>query len=143
MDRSQIRMSLGVQRRHTPRTTPEQAREITRMRLEKIYALRFTFRSDAEWKRALLKTWWKYTRKEGEVWVRAGYPLGWRATRIPYECMDMTCGAMTRAGRPCRFRISQLCFNGRCKYHGGASTGPKTAFGKAVSAANGYKKRSP
>lgn len=43
------------------------------------------------------------------------------------------CGAKTRRGTPCRCKALQ---NGRCKYHGGLSTGPKTAAGKARSAAN-------
>lgn len=47
------------------------------------------------------------------------------------------CGAKTRRGTPCR----QLGIfeNGRCKLHGGLSTGPKTAEGKRKSALNGLK----
>jgi hypothetical protein len=46
------------------------------------------------------------------------------------------CGAKTRAGRPCRAaavwdRAARAPRNGRCKNHGGASTGPKTPEGKA------------
>lgn len=43
------------------------------------------------------------------------------------------CGAKTRAGHPCgQFAMK----NGRCRLHGGLSTGPKTAEGKArISAA--------
>ena len=33
------------------------------------------------------------------------------------------CGAKTRAGSPCR---SPAMRNGRCRMHGGASTGPRT-----------------
>lgn len=51
------------------------------------------------------------------------------------------CGARTRAGGPCRQRA--IYSNGRCKWHGGLSTGPKTPEGKARSAANGFKKRDP
>jgi hypothetical protein len=40
-----------------------------------------------------------------------------------------TCGAKTRQGRPCR--NTRLFSNGRCKNHGGPSTGPKTEEGKA------------
>jgi hypothetical protein len=39
-----------------------------------------------------------------------------------------TCGAQTRAGHPCKSRV--LWKSGRCKHHGGLSTGPKTAEGK-------------
>lgn len=37
-----------------------------------------------------------------------------------------TCGAKTRRGTPCRCRALQ---NGRCRLHGGKSTGPKSADG--------------
>lgn len=39
------------------------------------------------------------------------------------------CGAQTRKGTPCRAKA--LPGRTRCKYHGGASTGPRTAEGKA------------
>jgi len=42
------------------------------------------------------------------------------------------CGAKTRAGCPCRGPAMK---NGRCRMHGGASTGPKTAEGRARIAA--------
>lgn len=38
------------------------------------------------------------------------------------------CGARTREGRPCR---GPAMPNGRCRMHGGASTGPRTAEGLA------------
>ena len=38
------------------------------------------------------------------------------------------CGAKTRAATPCR---NMPMRNGRCRMHGGASTGPKTAAGIA------------
>ena len=40
------------------------------------------------------------------------------------------CGAKTRAGSPCR---SPAMCNGRCRMHGGASTGPRTPEGLARS----------
>lgn len=43
------------------------------------------------------------------------------------------CEAKTRAGTPCQCKALT---NGRCKYHGGLSTGPRTAEGKMKSAAN-------
>lgn len=39
------------------------------------------------------------------------------------------CGAKTRKGSPCK--NTRLYPNGRCKNHGGLSTGPKTEAGKA------------
>jgi hypothetical protein len=51
------------------------------------------------------------------------------------ELRDMTCGARTRAGTPCKRK--DLCTNGRCKLHGELSTGPKTPDGKARAALNG------
>lgn len=44
------------------------------------------------------------------------------------------CGALNRKGQPCRRR--DLAANGRCRLHGGASTGPRTAGGKARARAN-------
>jgi hypothetical protein len=38
------------------------------------------------------------------------------------------CGAKTRSGAPCR---SAAMPNGRCRMHGGPSTGPRTEAGKA------------
>lgn len=46
------------------------------------------------------------------------------------------CGAKTRAGYACQ---QPALSNGRCKWHGGKSTGPKTEAGKAQSRANGAK----
>ena len=43
------------------------------------------------------------------------------------------CGAKTRKGTPCQAR--GLGKGGRCRFHGGMSTGPKTAAGKARSLA--------
>ena len=39
-----------------------------------------------------------------------------------------TCGATNRMGQPCGCK--QLFSNGRCRFHGGLSTGPKTPEGK-------------
>ncbi len=53
---------------------------------------------------------------------------------LPDICRDMVCGAKTRSGRPCRRR--DLYANGRCRLHGGLSTGPKTEQGKKRSCEN-------
>ena len=55
---------------------------------------------------------------------------------FPEECRDMTCGAKTRAGTPCK-RKDLYGGNGRCRLHGGLSTGPRTKRGKRKSARNG------
>ncbi len=48
-----------------------------------------------------------------------------------------TCGAKTRAGTPCKQRA--IYRNGRCKFHGGLATGPKTEMGRAQSRINGLR----
>lgn len=54
---------------------------------------------------------------------------------FPTILTDLTCGARTRARAPCKRR--DLYRSGRCKLHGGLSTGPRTAKGKRRSARNG------
>jgi len=49
----------------------------------------------------------------------------------PQEPVRRTCGARTRRGTPCR---ALGLANGRCRNHGGLSTGPRTAEGKAKAA---------
>lgn len=50
--------------------------------------------------------------------------------------VGLRCGARSkRTGRPCPH--TGLFANGRCRWHGGLSTGPKTDEGKARSALNG------
>ncbi|WP_145930983.1 HGGxSTG domain-containing protein [Immundisolibacter cernigliae] len=64
--------------------------------------------------------------------------------RLPDELRSLTCGAKTRAGTPCK-RID-LYESGRCRFHGGLSTGPLTPEGKQRAALNGLrpkKKRTP
>jgi len=41
------------------------------------------------------------------------------------------CGAKNRKGLPCQCKL--LLKGGKCKFHGGMSTGPKTTEGKARS----------
>ena len=65
-------------------------------------------------------------------------PLRWRKRDLlaqearrgrsrPSPTTPATCGAKTRAGTPCRCLALR---NGRCKLHGGMSTGPKTPEGR-------------
>ena len=52
-------------------------------------------------------------------WLKNGNPPG-DFTKAP------RCGAKTRAGTPCKCPAMK---NGRCRLHGGLSTGPKTKEG--------------
>jgi len=55
---------------------------------------------------------------------------------------ELKCGARTRAGTPCKKTNLYAC--GRCRLHGGLSTGPRTEAGKSVSRLNGLlSKRTP
>ena len=57
------------------------------------------------------------------------------ATRFGPDWPGRRCGAKTRAGGACQ--IPSIKGRGRCKLHGGRSTGPRTAAGRArVAAAN-------
>jgi DNA-binding transcriptional regulator YiaG len=47
----------------------------------------------------------------------------------PTTTPDQRCGARTRKGTPCKCKA--LPGKQRCKFHGGMSTGPKTAEGRA------------
>lgn len=63
---------------------------------------------------------------------------------MPPELCGLPCGARTRAGTPCK-RLDTWG-NGRCKLHGGMSTGPRTKAGKKRARANlklGRVKREP
>lgn len=55
---------------------------------------------------------------------------------FPEECRGMLCGALTRSGSRCR-NSGTMFRNGRCKFHGGMSTGPTSVEGKSRSAKNG------
>ena len=52
----------------------------------------------------------------------------------PGYLRGLTCGARKKNGERCR--STALCANGRCKFHGGASTGPRTAEGRAKALEN-------
>ena len=72
------------------------------------------------------KEWISYSRKDSIN------------IQLPEHLHDLQCGAKTRNGTPCKLR--SLYSNGRCKFHGGLSTGAKTAAGKKKVALNGFKK---
>lgn len=88
-------------------------------------------------KRRLHRAWYKAYRLEWSCLERGEMQYSDLALPpYPQELIGMECGAKTRRGHPCR--ISDLYANGRCKFHGGLSTGPKTKRGKARSARNGF-----
>ncbi|MEA3253280.1 MAG: HGGxSTG domain-containing protein [Pseudomonadota bacterium] len=61
---------------------------------------------------------WTPWRRHAKA-AREGKRLPW-----PRELDELRCGAKTRAGTPCKRR--DLWDSGRCRLHGGLSTGPKS-----------------
>ena len=56
-------------------------------------------------------------------------------TRFGADWPGQRCGAKTRRGTPCQRPANKR--NGRCRLHGGASSGPRTEHGRAkIAAAN-------
>jgi len=82
--------------------------------------------------REVWRDYWQGHRKHYES-------LDWRKLAeyppMPDEIADLTCGARTRAGTPCKRR--DLYYSGRCSMHGGLSTGPTTSQGKDKVRENG------
>lgn len=60
---------------------------------------------------------------------------------FPDELRGMTCGAKNRRGEPCKRR--DLYANGRCRLHGGLSSGPRTPEGRAKALGNLKTSRTP
>lgn len=56
--------------------------------------------------------------------------MHWKLTHAPVQrpAVSDRCGARTRAGTPCKAK--GLPGTGRCKFHGGRSTGPRTEAGR-------------
>lgn len=99
--------------------------------------------------RKLWRRYWKYRdRLEAEFRKHHGmteeeyphYLPGFRPPPFPEVLRELTCGAKTRKGTPCK--LTSLYLSGRCKFHGGLSTGPKTEEGKKKVALNARKKQS-
>lgn len=61
-------------------------------------------------------------RRRYKAWSKA--QREGRRPPIDPAFQDLRCGAKTRAGTPCKRR--DLWDSGRCKLHGGLSTGPKS-----------------
>ncbi len=96
----------------------------------------------------LRKAWRRHHEEHSRVyaeWAARGYmhpPPNFPI--LPHELAGLACGARTRAGTPCK--MTSIYLNGRCKLHGGLSTGPTSPEGKARAALNGRKpktKRTP
>ncbi|MCF7970828.1 MAG: hypothetical protein K9L22_06650 [Methylococcaceae bacterium] len=84
------------------------------------------------------KAFWAKHAEVVKEWGKRGYcypPPVYPA--MPEDLRDLRCGAKTRAGTPCM--LNSLYGNGRCKYHGGLSTGATSKEGKAKVAKNGFK----
>ena len=82
---------------------------------------------------AQLRKAWVATLKAHAAADRKGLDDWLRLDLRPFA--GLRCGARTRAGAPCKMLASYAC--GRCRLHGGLSTGPRTPAGKATSALNG------
>lgn len=84
------------------------------------------------------KAYWIEHQRIFEEWSARSYcyprPI---FPEMPADLIDLRCGAKTRAGTPCK--LNSLYENGRCKFHGGLSTGATTKEGKAKVAKNGFK----
>jgi hypothetical protein len=95
----------------------------------------------------LRKLYRQYCKEQDKLYEKCGddSALYLRLFRpMPEVLRGLTCGARTRAGTPCKRK--DIYNNGRCKFHGGLSTGPRTAEGKKRSSMNGFKskeKRTP
>ncbi|MDL2317076.1 hypothetical protein LJC59_08400, partial [Desulfovibrio sp. OttesenSCG-928-A18] len=50
------------------------------------------------------------------------FPFDAKLPPFPEVLRGLTCGARTRKGTPCK--LKDLYRSGRCKFHGGLSTGP-------------------
>lgn len=89
--------------------------------------------------RAQYVKWCRESRVAAERCERLSEASGVQGTEVvwppfPQVARGLACGAKTRAGTPCRRR--DLSSNGRCKLHGGLSTGPRTAAGRERAIAN-------
>lgn len=86
--------------------------------------------------RKRLKAYYQRSNAIHSEWRERGcqYPPP-KSEPFPDDLRDLQCGAKTRAGTPCKQKA--IYANGRCKWHGGCSTGPNTTEGKKRSALNG------
>tara|TARA_R110001583_G_scaffold5214_3_gene28536 strand:+ start:1382 stop:1714 length:333 start_codon:yes stop_codon:yes gene_type:complete len=84
-----------------------------------------------------LKAFYRDAKVKYKAWVAGGYKQPAPACLpFPDICIGMKCEARTRSGAPCKNNGTDWG-NGRCKHHGGASTGPVTPEGKKRVSMNG------
>lgn len=85
------------------------------------------------------ETWRRHFLEHQRItseWASRGYTFPPpRFPALPEALRGLCCGAKTRAGTPCK--LTAVFLNGRCKLHGGLSTGPTSEAGKAVARENG------
>lgn len=67
--------------------------------------------------------------REWAAKANAAEAAGRYIPRFPQYLRGLTCGAIKKNGKPCG--MTTLGANGRCKFHGGASTGPTSPEGRA------------
>ena len=87
--------------------------------------------------RAYLRARRKWESESGGLFP--GHPQYRRPPACPPNSSELRCGATTRKGTPCKRK--DIGAGGRCRLHGGMSTGPRTKKGKQRSAKNA--KRTP
>ena len=94
-------------------------------------------------RRTLWRSFFRERDRLQDAWIAQGCPYPTpELPPFPDELRGLTCGAKTRAGTPCK--MGGLYGSGRCRLHGGLSTGPRTSEGKAKAARNGNApKRTP
>jgi hypothetical protein len=83
------------------------------------------------------QAFWRKLREIEARWEKRGRTYTPRWPILALDLCGLTCSAKTQAGTPCKQRA--IFKNGRCKWHGGLSTGPKTEAGKEQSRINGRK----
>ncbi len=87
--------------------------------------------------RKYLRAWRAWEAEHGDLYPE--HPQWRRPPACPPESSELRCGATTRKGTPCKRK--DIGAGGRCKLHGGMSTGPRTKRGKRRAAKNA--KRTP
>jgi hypothetical protein len=78
---------------------------------------------------------WKRERRRARQWVRFEMCGPHYPRPLPKRLHGLQCGAKLRDGTRCTSTDIAKA-NGRCRAHGGASTGPKSDAGKARCAEN-------
>lgn len=78
-----------------------------------------------------LKVYHQRSKERFDRWQASGYRHELKPIHesMPEELRTIPCAAKTRAGTPCK--RTDISSNGRCKFHGGHSTGALTPEGKA------------